>query len=307
MSEPAPPAADRLAAPADGLVHLAVSVLLLSSAWPFAKLAVQRGMSALWFAEGRAALSALAAWTWLALLGRVRAPRRADGPALLAVGVCQLAAFFLFTHLAVAWVPAGRTSVLANTTTIFVVPLSLVLLHEPIPLRRWLAAGLGLAGVAVLTGPWSIDWSDHRVVVGHALLLAAGLSWAIAIIVVRRYPPRLSMLALLPWSFSLATLLLLPVLLWRGAGGGLGPDPSAWTTLLYVGLIAGPIGTWSVLQASARLPTVVASVGFLATPATGLVLSNLVLGEPITPDLLLGTALILAGVGAAAWPARRRS
>jgi drug/metabolite transporter (DMT)-like permease len=34
-------------------------------------------------------------------------------------------------------------------------------------------------------------------------------------------------------------------------------------------------------------------------------LSSWSLGEPLTPDLVLGSALILAGVGIAAWPARR--
>jgi drug/metabolite transporter (DMT)-like permease len=61
-----------------------------------------------------------------------------------------------------------------------------------------------------------------------------------------------------------------------------------------------------VLEASATLPTVVSSIGFLATPAAGLILSNIFLGEPFTADLLLGSALILGGVGFAAWPGRRR-
>jgi drug/metabolite transporter (DMT)-like permease len=50
----------------------------------------------------------------------------------------------------------------------------------------------------------------------------------------------------------------------------------------------------------------VSSVGFLATPAAGLILSNLMLGERLTPDLLFGSALILGGVGLAAWRPRRR-
>jgi drug/metabolite transporter (DMT)-like permease len=51
----------------------------------------------------------------------------------------------------------------------------------------------------------------------------------------------------------------------------------------------------------------VSSVGFLATPAVGLILSNLMLGEPFTPDLLIGSALILGGVAFAARPERRRA
>ena len=99
-------------------------------------------------------------------------PRRADLPALVAVGVGQLGLYFAFAHEAVAWVPAGRTAILANTTTIWVVPLSLIFLREQIPPRRWFAAGFGLAGVVVLMSPWSIDWSSRNVLIGHAFLLA---------------------------------------------------------------------------------------------------------------------------------------
>jgi drug/metabolite transporter (DMT)-like permease len=49
----------------------------------------------------------------------------------------------------------------------------------------------------------------------------------------------------------------------------------------------------------------VSSVGFLTTPAISLLLANVLLGEPITADLLAGSALIVLGVGCAAWPIRR--
>ena len=281
-------------------------MLLLSSAWPLTKLAIDQGASPLWFAEGRAVLSGLIAAAALAGRGGLRLPVRGDWPAVLTIGVFQLGAYFAFAHLAVAWVPAGRTSVLANTTTIFVVPLSLLVLAEPIPPRRWLATAIGLAGVAVLIGPWAIDWSVRRTLVGNAFLLAAALSWSIAILTLRRAPPRSPMGTLLPWCFLVGALVLAPLLAWEAPHGGIGPRWGAWAALGYVGLLAGPLGTWGVIEATVILPAVVASVGFLATPAFGILLSNWILGEPITPDLIFGTGLILAGVGLAAWPAARR-
>ena len=80
---------------------------------------------------------------------------------------------------------------------------------------------------------------------------------------------------------------------------------ASWAALACIGLIASPFGTWCVIQATATLPAVVSSVGFLTTPAISLILANLLLGEPITADLLCGSALIIFGVGVAAWPTRR--
>jgi drug/metabolite transporter (DMT)-like permease len=287
-----------------GLAQLAGSVVLLSSAWPVTKLAVSHGAPPLWFALGRAGFSALTAFALLAALRRLRRPGRCDMPAVLAVGLLQLAAFFALAHAAVAFVPAGRTAILSNITTLWIVPLSILLLREPIPPRRWLAAFMGVLGTVVLVGPWAIDWAAPGVLLGHVFLLAAALGFATAMVVVRRWPPRASMLELLPWCFGLATIALLP-LAWA-QGGGIGRwDAQTWQAMAYIGLVAGPFGTWCVMQAAVSLPAMVSSIGFLATPAAGLLISTLWLDEPLGPDLLAGSALISLGILCAAWPARR--
>jgi drug/metabolite transporter (DMT)-like permease len=288
-----------------GLVQLGGSVLLFSVAWPVTKAAITAGASPLWFAAGRAGFSGLTAAIALILLGRLRTPTRRDLPAVFSVGLLSLAGFFALSHAAMAWVPAGRTAILSNVTTIWIVPLSMLVLREPIPPRRWLAAALGVLGVAVLMGPWAIDWSSRNLLIGHAFLLGAGLCFAIAITVVRRLPPQGSMLPLLPWCFGIATLVLVPLALLEGGGLGTWPAPSLWA-MAYIGALAGPVGTWCVMAASAALPSMVASVGFLATPAVGLLLSTWWLGEPLGPDLIAGSVLILGGVACAAWPGGQR-
>jgi O-acetylserine/cysteine efflux transporter len=293
-----------VAIPVVGLLQLFASVVLLSSAWPLTKVALAAGSTPLWFAESRAVLSAVVAGVLLVCTGGVRFPTRPDLPAMFAIGGLQLGLYFAFAHEAVAWVPAGRTAILANTTTIWVVPLSLIFLRERIPVRRWLAAGLGLTGVVVLINPLAIDWSSTSVTVGHVFLLAAALSWSVAIIVTRGAKPNLSMFALLPWCFLIGSLVLAPLVAWHAPHGTLGDSPVSWWALGYIGLIAGPLGTWCVMEATAKLPALVSSVGFLTTPAVSLILANVFLHEPFTPDLLAGSGLIMTGVAFAAWPKR---
>ncbi len=286
---------DRLGRAALG--QMAAAVLLLGAGWPLTRFALLQGAGPAWFALGRASLSALVATAVLATLGRLRPPGRRDLPALLAVGLLQLAGFFAFAHAAVAWVPAGRTAILANCTIVFAVPLSVLLLGETISARRTAAGLLAAAGIAVLAGPWAIDWSAPHILRGHAYLLAAALCWTVAILVVRRFPPRASMLELLPWCFALASLALLPM--------ALAHDPGRWNraatvSLLVIGLFVAPLGTWCIMQAQFRLPVVVSSIGFLAGPAIGVVLATLFLHEALGPDIVLGAALILLGAGLAA-------
>ena len=284
------------------LLQLAGAVAMLGASWPITRFAMLQGAAGSWFAFGRAGLSALAATAVLAMFGRLRPPVRSDMAALLALGLLQIGAFFALAHAAVAWVPAGRTAILANATLIPAVPLSLLVLHEAIPPRRWLAAGLGLLGVIVLTGPWAIDWAAPGVLFGHGLLLGAATCWAAAMVVVRRWPPASSMLTLLPWAFGLAGLALLPLALLHRPGTWSAASVAA---LLGIGLVAAPVGTWCVMQAQRALPVVVASIGFLAAPVLGVLVSAVWLDEAVTLDVLAGAGLVLGGALAAVLPGRR--
>ena len=282
---------------APALRLLGVAVVLFGGAWPITKDALEHA-TPLWFGTSRAVLAALVATALLAVLGRLRLPQRADLRAVLCLGLLQLGGFFALTHLAVALVPAGRTAVISNVVTFWLIPLSVVVLGEEVSRRRWMAAGLGLAGAAVLVGPWAVDWSDRAMLSGHLMLLLAGLFWSLAIVATRKWPPRTPMLELLPFCFGLGALVLAPLSLFIEPCGGVGVG--SWPHMFFIGLIAAPIGTWCVIEAGRRLPGAVASVGFLMVPAFGVLLSTIWLGEPIGWDVVVGGALIVASVVMAA-------
>lgn len=273
------------------------AVLLFGGAWPITKAALADA-TPMWFAAGRAGLAATAAAVVLLLLGRLRLPQRRDWPTVFFIGVFQLGGFFAFTHAAVALVPAGRTAILSNVVTYWVIPLSVIVLGERVSPRRWLSAAVGISGAAVLAGPWAIDWTETRSLAGHLMLLAGGLSWSIAIIASRKWPPVTPVLKLLPWCFGAGTLVLLPLaLLLEPAGGIAGPS---WPYMLYIGFIAAPIGTWCVIEVGRHLPGAVSSVVLLLVPAFGVLVSNLWLGEALGWDVILGGGLIMASVVVAA-------
>ena len=283
--------------PAAAFVQLGLAVVLLGASWPVTKVALLDGAGPSWFALGRAGVSTVVAGIAVAAGPGLIVPGRRDMPALLALGLLQLAGFFTLAHEAVAWVPAGRTAILSNATLVWTVPITLLLTREAISVRGWVASAMGAAGVVVLVGPWAIDWSSGTAVLGHAFLLGAALCWALTMAIVRRWPPELSMFALLPWAFGLATAVLFPLALMHGLGRW---TPTSWWCLAFIGLVMAPVGTWCVMEATTALPLVVASVGFLAGPAIGLLLSTAWLGKPMTTPIVLGAVLLLGGAGLAA-------
>ena len=102
---------------------------------------------------------------------------------------------------------------------------------------------MGFGGIVVLMGPWAIHWGSGRTLIGNAFLLGAALSWGLAIITVRRAPPRSSMFELLPWCFLVGAVALAPLVAWEAPHGSLGTQPGAWAALAYIGLLAGPLGS----------------------------------------------------------------
>jgi len=280
-----------------GLKYLGTAVLLFGGVWPITKDALEAGAAPLWFATARAGFATITSALLLAALGRLRRPLRSDLPAVLVIGLLQLGGFFALTHLALALVPAGRTAILGNVTIVWLVPLSVWLLREKVSGRQWAAMALGCAGIVLLMAPWSLGQGR---LAGYAMLLGASLLWSIAILVVRVWPPRRPIVDLLPWSFALGTLVLLPLAWALAPGQGLGDG--VWHAV-FVGAIAAPIGTWAVTEAGRRLSGPAASVGFMLIPTFGVALATVWLGEPLGWELVAGGALILGGVLLTAKPA----
>jgi drug/metabolite transporter (DMT)-like permease len=187
-------------------LQLAAAIVLFGLTWPVMKIGLLAG-TPLWLAAGRATMSALTAFALMAALGRLRWPHREDWPVILSVGGLQLTSFFALANLGVQALPAGRSGVLAYTTMLWMVPLSL-LAGERIGWRAIAGAGLGVVGIVVLSDPQRFDWHDRRIVLGHVYLLMAGFSWAIAMLHTRRHQWRGTPLDALPWQMSVATVLL---------------------------------------------------------------------------------------------------
>jgi drug/metabolite transporter (DMT)-like permease len=292
------PVIDERATRRRALVHLGAVIVLFGVAWPVLKIGIEGGATPLWFAAGRAGISAAVSFAFLLALGRLRRPRRADLPIILSVGILQLSCFFALSNLGLRLIPAGRSAVLAYTTSLWLVPLA-ALGGERVDGRRILGALLGLAGLTVLVDPLSITPSSE-VLLGHGYLLLAALAWAIAIFHARRHAWRLGPLEALPWQMLVAAVLLTILAAWREPEGHIAPSPPALLSLAYLGVLAGPVATTAAVTVARTLPTLVSSIGFLGTPVLGVTLSTLWLGERLSLDLVAGGLLVLVGIAVVA-------
>jgi drug/metabolite transporter (DMT)-like permease len=276
-------------------LQLAIAVVLFGLSWPILKMTLAAA-TPVWMAAARAGLSCLAAFVLLGGMRRLTWPTRADWPIVLSVGLLQLTCFFAFANLGVQVLPAGRSGVLAYTTMLWMVPLSLVA-REHVGWRGIAGTVLGLVGIVVLIDPLRFDWSQRNILLGHGWLLAGGFAWALAIFHSRHHRWRMTPLQALPWQMAVAAICLWILALIFEPNGHLDFDRQVlWWGLLYIGVLAGPTATWAAVSVARALPPITGSLGMLGVPLLGIAASVLLLGEPITLSLALGTALVIAGI-----------
>ena len=278
-------------------VQLALVALILGTSWPVLKNGIQAGATPIWFAAARACCGTLGAFTLVGALRALCWPRRRDWPVILSSGMLQLAVFFALSNLALRYIPAGRSAVLAYTTTLWLAPLETLTGGDRLDLRRSLGLLVGLSGVGVLLNPLALDWSRHGALIGHGFLLLAALGWAVAIFHARHHAwDGFSPLQALPWQMLVASLALIFLAAIAEPAGRLPAVPPVVLALAYVGLFGGPVAIWAATSVSRDLPTLVSSLGFLGVPVVGVIVSTLWLGESLTLALLVGAALVLLGL-----------
>lgn len=275
--------------PRSALLQFALVVAIFGAASPVIQIGLTDA-SPTWFAFWRAVLAAGATAALVAWRSGLRLPSRADLVVVLGVGVCQIGVFFALLHLALTLVPAGRATLLAYTTQLWLVPISAFALGERPGPKRLAAVVLGLAGIVVLANPVAAP------VAGVLLLLGASFFWAVAIAVLRATPPAAPLVSLLPWQFALAALVLLPTAMLLEPAGGVRLTTHSVGALAFLGVFGGPVATWAANSVSRALPALVTSIGFLGVPLVSLVISVTLLGEKVTRELAVGGGLILSAL-----------
>jgi drug/metabolite transporter (DMT)-like permease len=164
---------------------------------------------------------------------------------------------------------------------------------------------VGLAGMALLFSPTSLDWGNRQMVFGQILLMLAAIAWSICIVHIRGHRWQASPLDLAPWQMLLAAVpLAIAALIADGPAPG---DFSLafWAITFYIGVFATAFAFWAVVEANRRLAATTISNALLAVPVVGLTVSACVTGEKMAFWLIFGMVMMLAGIAIVASTRRR--
>jgi DME family drug/metabolite transporter len=159
---------------------------------------------------------------------------------------------------------------------------------------------LAVAGTAmVLAGPRADGEAPATFTTGALSALGAGLSYAVYAVTAKGLLRRAAPLPLAALTFTLAALLLTPVLLLEpGAAAQLA---AGWPLLLYLGVVP-TAAAYVVFGAGLRRVTVTAAgIATLLEPLTAATLGVLIFGERLGTLAWVGAALLLWALGLLAW------
>ncbi|ANX05541.1 multidrug DMT transporter permease [Immundisolibacter cernigliae] len=266
-------------------------VVLWGVNWPVMKVGLDY-IPPFHFALLRMTLGAVTMFAVAALAGELRLPVRQDWPIVLSIGLIQMGTFMVLSLLGLRFVGSGRAAILAYTTPLWVLPLSVWVLKERLSGGKIAGFVLGLAGVAVLFNPVGFDWGDRRVLLGNGLLLLGAALWALQIVHVRTHRWVGTPLSLLPWQQTVAVLLLAPLAIMFEPNATIRWTPESIAILAYNGPLTSGLCFWILLTVTRALPAVTTSIGSLATPLVGMLAGAWWLGEPLSATNTGGLALI---------------
>ncbi len=270
-------------------------VISWGMAWPINKIGLTY-MSPIWYTAIRLLVGTATMMAVVIAIGKFTFPKPKDYPLIMIIGLLQISIYILLANVGLTYLPAGRSSLLAYTTPLWVMPAATLFFNEKAGALRWLGFLLGIGGLVILLSPWELDWSNKDIIFGSAMLLLASLCWAISMLCARYMHWTKSPLELIPWQLLIGAL---PILIYA-----IIKEPSftvEWhaplvLSLVYTGILVTGLSYWSGLVINKELPTTVVSLGFLLVPVFSLLVSAVYLHEAITLPTLAAIALIIGGI-----------
>ena len=193
---------------------------------------------------------------------------------------------------------SGVATTLHFTYPILTALIMMIFFRERSRLSTWIAIGLSIAGVALLSGVGGgAQW------LGIVLEIISALCFALYLIRVNR--SRVSQMPVVKLTFyvmAFGALIFAAFIAYERADFDISahyaliPSASGWLNLVLLSVICTVVTNLALVYATQNVGPTVASILGVLEPLTALVLGILFLGEELTPSMAAGIGLILPAV-----------
>jgi drug/metabolite transporter (DMT)-like permease len=231
-----------------------------------------------------------------AVLLKVRWPDRKDWPYVAALGLCFFGLFFILYNIAIGYTTAARASLALATLPLHTMVVGALLGVEPLAPRKTIGVCIAVLGAvaALAMGLTAAPAGAWR---GELIMTAAVFCMAFYNVLSRPFIARSSALGFLTVGMGTGAAALVLLGAVTGSFAVLKHFGTAqWIAGLYLGIGGGAAAFILWVMALARAsPTRVANT-MTVNPIAAALLATQLVGEPITPNLVVGLVAVFAGI-----------
>lgn len=236
--------------------------------------------------------------------------RRVPARDLVAIAILGFVFFGFFPwafSASLKYTTAARGAVGLATAPIMTLILAQLLGRERMTPLKTISVLVAFAGVTVAFGD-ALLGEDAGGFVGEAYMLAAVVAVAIYSVFARPYLVRHGAIFVTALAITFGMLALLPLAANLGAVSRV-PDFTGpgWVAVIFLGVIGGAIQFVLLTWALRWLTPTRTAIYVTLNPISALILAAIILGEALTPQLLVGVVLVMSGIVLANRPSANRA
>jgi drug/metabolite transporter (DMT)-like permease len=277
-----------------GLLFLAITSIGWGFNWPVTKFLLSE-LPPLTL-RGSTGVIGAALLALLALLrGQSLAVDRLMWPRLVMAGLLNVSAWMVLMGLALLYLPASETALIAYTMPVWASLLARPILGERPTLLRTLALLMAFAGLASIMGGNGLSASVAKLP-GILMALGGAFGFAVGTVLAKKLPIKLPPITAAAWQIGIGCVPITIVGLLIEKSDWLQVTPLGWWLLLYSTVVQFCIAYVAWFAALSRLPASVAAIGTMAVPVIGVLASALALHEPLGAGQIAALAFTLAAV-----------
>ncbi|MDJ0720886.1 MAG: DMT family transporter [Desulfobacterales bacterium] len=237
----------------------------------------------------------LAAWK---IEGRLPAIRPQQLLPVLLLGLTGVLAYNVFFFKGLKLIEAGRAAIIIANNPIGIALFSALIFRERLTPMRLAGIGLSISGavVVITRGSWAA-LGGGTVGPGELFILGCVASWVTFSLLGKALLKEMSPLSSILYA-SLSGTLCLALPAWQEGLPAAWPafTRTDWLALFYLGFFGTVLGFVWYYEGIQRIGATKAGIFINFVPVSAIVFSFLILGEPLTASLLVGTLLVLSGV-----------
>ena len=229
--------------------------------------------------------------------GKVALTRRRQILPVLLLGLTGVFCYNVFFFKGLKLIEASRAAIIIANNPIFIALFAAVFFKEKLNALKITGIIISITGAVIAISKGNVlEILQGNLGIGEVYILLCVVSWVIFSLLGKAVMTELSPLASVTYSSISGTVLLFIPALREGLADCMYYSVSDWWNIFYLGFFGTVLGFVWFYEGINQIGPTKAALFINFVPISAILLAFFILGEPLTPSLLIGTLLVSTGV-----------